>query len=454
MRFNSSHEWVFYMAYTTAPSAVLDQLTAANALTQLNRMVVFPKTGLGDYENVSFQRGETVPIRRAKLITAQDYDPRSGTDMTLTDPSYVSGNLTLEKLFTAAYPIYGHDPRVSADKYIPETGKQIGEAIKKQVDDYFYNKFRTYSIASSGAVAYGIGAPLAIVCAQSSGALAEFNKSLLVNASTVLVGADVPMENTYAVLSTRAGGSFLGDTVLTEGFTAAYEGSGGRLLSGGMNPGQFVDRYGFMTTRSNAVTGQTGVADLDTAASTQATLAIASVAQDTSVFTRADEATTTYLGAVNITLTAGTALSNSVVVGQIARIGPSNNITAMGVILRIDRTTATAPVVTLVPYSPSGQILTAAQITAGTDLFSVPTIGSVSVAYHKEALLFATRPLRAPSDGSGAVLTTQADADLGMSLGLLRGSYNVLRLRESNVATCLTGAVISDYRKAVLMVSL
>ena len=345
------------MPYTAAPSAVLDQITAASALTQLNRKVVFPKTGMGDYENVAFQKGETVPIRRAKLIEAQSYDPRSGTDMVITEPGYVGGSLTLEELFTAGFNVYGHDARQSVERYVSETGEQIGEAIKRRIDSYYYNKFRTYDHAASGNVAYGVNAPLAIVCSQSAGALTDFNKNLLINASTVLVGADVPLENTYAVLSTRAGGSFLGDAVLTEGFTAAYEGSGGRLLSGGLNPGQFVDRYGFLTTRSNAITGQTGIPDLDTNAGTQATLAIASVAQDNSVFTRADEATTTALGAVNITLTATTALVNTVVVGQIARIGPANNITAMGVILRIDRTTATAPVVTLVPYSPTGQIL-------------------------------------------------------------------------------------------------
>lgn len=454
-REDSTHSlWAFSMPFTSANAAVLDQLTATSALTQLNRKCVFPKTAIGNYENVAFNRGDTVTVRRTKIVTAQDFDPRAGSDMTLNDIAYASGSLTLDRLFVAPFRSFGSDPNLAVERYVPETGVQIAEALKLAVDDYMYNRFRTYSIASTGNVSYGVNGPVGIVASTSSGALSNFNKSMLINASSVMQRENVPTDgNLYGVLSTTAGGDFLGDSVMVEGFVSAYSGTGGDLLTGGFMPGQFVDRYGFMTTRSNAVGSQTGVADLDTAGSTQATLAIASVAANTA-FTKADYSASTVLGAVNLTLTCSTALSSSVAVGQIARIGVSGSVTAFGVILRIDNTTPTAPVITLVPYSPSGGILTAAQITAGTDLFSIPSIPSISVAYHKEALLYATRPLQQPSDGAGAVMTTMADPDTGLALTMIRGSYNVLRLTESTVAATLIGAVCSDYRKAVLMLSL
>lgn len=433
------------MSVTFAPSAVVPQLIAAQALTQLNRTAIFARAATGDYEAAVFQKGDTVTIRRARIVKSQNYDPRSGTPANSTEPGYMSATLTLDALFTAGFPVFGSDNRDSIQKYVTEYGVQIANAIVTDADDYFYGKFRTVSVAASGAVAYGAQPPVAIVASESSGALGDFGKQQLIQSNTLLDGQNVPPSNRYAVLSTAAKGAFLGDAVMVEGFVAAGAG-GSQLLQNGIPIGTFVPRYGFMVGGSNAVGSQVGQTDLDTAASSQPTLAIASATANTA-FTIADYATTTSLGAIDVTVTVSGALQN-VAVGQIARIGVSNKTTAYGLVLRVS-----GAVITLVPFAPNGKKLVAAQITPGTDLFSIPDIGSISVAYHRESLLFATRNIAAPTDGSGASMTTLADEMTGMVIQILRGSYKVDEFKESQRYAMLLGALLSDHRKAVLILS-
>lgn len=433
------------MPVTFAPAAVVPQLVAASALTQLNRTAVFARAARGDYEAKTFQKGDTVTVRRARIVRSQNYDPRSGTPANSTEPGYVSATLTLDALFTAGFPVYGQDNNDSAQKYVTEYGQQIAAAIATDCDEYFYGKFRSVSVAASGLVAYGAQPPVAIVAADSAGLLRDFSKTQLINANTRLDTENVPPGDRFAILSTAAKGAFLGDSVLVEGFTATAAGSAA-LLQGGIPIGSFVPRYGFQVGGSNSVGSQTGVADLDTAAGNSATLPIASVVADAN-FTIADFATSTPLGAVVITLTVGTALQG-VAVGQIARIGTGGNTTAYGLVLRV-----ASNVVTVVPFAPSGKKLVAAQITPGTDVFSIPDIGSISVAHHRESLLFTTRNLAAPSDGSGASMTTIADDLTGMVIQILRGSYKVDEFKESQRYATLLGALLSDHRKAVLILS-
>jgi hypothetical protein len=421
---------------TFAPSAVVPQLVATSALTQLNRQAVFARAAVGDYEPVALQKGDTVTVRRARLISAQDYDPRSGTPATQTEPGYFSAQLALERLWTNGFPVYGNDNNDSISRYVPEYGEQIGAAIALSNDDYHYSKFRTLAIASSGAVAYGAQPPVAIVASQSAGAFTDFNKSVLINATVVLQNNNVPANNRYAILSSAAGGSFLGDSVLTEGFVAASVGSGQQLISG-IAPGMFVPRYGFNVSSSNAVGSQSGATTTTSISSATASTA----------FTVADYAATTYLGAVDVTI--GSVIAGTAV-GAIAKLAPASGDTiAYGLILRV-----AGSVVTLVPFSPKGLKLVATDIVAGTHLFSIPTIPSISVAYHREALLFAVRDLAKPSDGSGATMFKQSDPISGLSVQVLTGQYKIDQFQESQRYAMLTGALLSDHRKAVLMLSL
>jgi hypothetical protein len=442
------------MAYTALTDALLVKELAVSALTQLNLKAVFANAATGNYEKGAFEKGEAVKIRRPTKRVAQDVDPR-GAGLTLAEGTFFSGELALERQWGDGFPIYGIDPSQSLDKYITETSDQMGDSITSANEPYLYGKFRNWS-ATTGTVRIGANSPLAIVASQSSGAYAAMNNATALNAAKVLDVNNVPDTNRYMILSPSAKTDFLGDAIQVNNFVSAMiqgQSSGTNLLANGLGLGKYVDRDGFMVTGSNVVTGQTGVADLDTASGTQATLAIASVAQDSSLFIAADFLATTYVGAVAITLTASTALSTSVAVGQIARIGVSGSITAHGVILRIDRTTATAPIVYLVPYDVTGNLITAAQITAGTDLFSVPTIRSVNVGYHKEGLLFATRELRTPSAGSGAFSGFLASPETGLSIQVLQGSYDVTKTKENSAFYTLTGATFSDYRKGVLVLS-
>src|SRR6478672_782401 len=431
------------MPYTPISNALLEQAIAARALTQLNRTCIFPKVATVGYEPGAFERGESVKVRRPKRRQAADLDPRVAA-ATMTETSFFNASVTLERLWIDGFPIYGHDPAQAVEKYIEESALQIADAIATPNDDYMYSAYRTWSLPSTGSVALGAHPPVAVVAAvDSSGQLTDFNNTVLRSANTVLDTANVPSTSRFSVISSVAKGAFLGDAVVVTGFVATQIG-GGELVQQGLQQGAFVERYGFKITGSNTVTGQSASLDLDTTGGSQGTLAIASCAANTA-FTVDDEATTTYAGAVDFTLTVTGSLQN-VAVGQIARIGTSSKATAFGVVLRV-----ASNVVTLIPYTPTGSKLGAAQITPGTDVFSIPSIPSVNVCNHQEGLLMATRQIAAPSEGSGVKAASIMSPETGLSMQVFRGGYDITRVREFMAAYLLTGTRFSDWRKGALM---
>jgi len=436
------------MPPTFSPNdALLEKRIADSALTQLRLRAMYPRVAMTDYEDRAFNFGDVVTFRRAKRRRAQELDPRTGT-LSFAEAEFASGELKLEKLFGDPIISYGHDSRQTMEKYMIETGEMIADAIATPNDEYMYSNFRTWNIASSGVVKLAAHPPIAIsACVDfATGQLAKFNSNGLTGADTFLSQENVPGSNRFCVMSSSAKGAFLGDAVVVTGFAAASIGSG-QLIQRGLQVGEFVERYGFMAAGSNVVGGQSAVADLDTAASAQATLPIGSIAANTD-FQYADHTTLTYLGAVNFTLTVGTALQN-VAVGQIARIGTSSRATAFGVVLRV-----ASNVVTLVPYSPEGIKLLPGDITPGTDVFSIPRIPSINTVNHREALAMATRMVRQPSPGSGAVAATVTDPDTNLTIQVFTGNFDVGNLTEKRAAYMLTGSKVTDFRKCGFILSL
>jgi len=436
--------------------AVRQKGLAARALTQLYLRSVYIKAAILNYEPQEFELDNTVQIRRPQIRVAVDFDPRVAA-LPLTEPGYFAGDVTLEKLFGDAFPIYSSDPNKSVELYVEETGNSIAYAISRPNEEYMYSCFRAWA-ATTGTVRVGDHSPVGIVASvNSTGGFAKFQAETLLNAKTLHKSNDVPDDRIFAILSTAAGGAFLGDATNVNNFVSASipgNDGGGGLLRNGMRNGEFVDRYGIMVSDSNAVLGQSAVPDLDTVAGTQATLAIASVATDTA-FVQADRSGDVPIGAVRLTLTCTTALDVGVSVGLIARIGVSGAAAkAFGVILRVDTTTPTAPIITLAPYAPDGSKLVAGQIIAGTDLFSIPLIPSVSTSNHQEGLISANRPLIQPSEGSGVNQILMNDRDTGLGIQIYQGGFDIPRLRETRGAFYLTGSKISDYRKACLLLSL
>ncbi|HEY9643318.1 MAG TPA: hypothetical protein V6C57_22710 [Coleofasciculaceae cyanobacterium] len=443
------------MAITFAPDALItEKLVARRALTQLNLMSIFARAGIGDYETGSFELGDTVKFRRARISEADEYDPRTGNGLNLTQPGYVTGELKLEKLLTNGFPVYGSDYRI--DEYINDFSTQIAFSITTKFDSHLYNKFRTPTHADAGLVAYGAHAPVACVAAEdANGQLVDFNRQVLVAAGTVLERENVPPGMRYALLSSTAKGAYVGESVPVDaGYMEALAG-GVQLLQQGLPIGQFVPRHGFMVGGSNIIGSQIGQDDLDANTGSSASLAISAAVADTGnggspFFLKADNAVATSLGAIVLTLTTTGALQN-VAVGDICRIGPADAIAkAYGVVLRVDLTNKN---VYIVPFSPKGLKLLAAQINLTTDKFSIPTIPSISIAMHQESLVYSSREMRPPSEGSGAVATTQVDPAVALAMQIWRGSYDVTRFRESQLATLLMGAKITDYRKCCLILS-
>ena len=434
----------------TANDALLETRIAQSALTQLNLMAMYPRVCITNYEPGAYEVGNEVKIRRPRRRRATDLNPRVASG-TFTEAGFFSGTVTLERLWFDGWLTYGLDSRQTIERYLAEIGSQMADAIATPNDEYMNSLFTTWT-ATTGSVALGANAPVGMAaCVDSAtGQLTNFNSSGLTGAGVVLDKENVPKADRFALISPVAGGAFLSDSIAVTGFAASTIGSG-QVIQDGMR--NFIPRFGFNIGTSNVISSQSAIADLDTIAGTQGTLPIASVAANTS-FTYADNTTTTNVGAIDLTLTCSTGLSTSVVIGQIVRIGASANARAFGVILRISRTTPTAPVVTLVPFAPNGTKLTATDIVAGTDLFSIPSIPSINTVNHREGILMATRRIAEPSPGSGAVAASITDADTNLTIQVFRGNYDTGTVSEKNAYYMLTGSKISDFRKCALILSL
>lgn len=438
------------MAYTAITAALLEQAVAARALTQLNRASIFPRVGISNYEPGVFERGEDVKIRRPKRRTAQDVDPR-GSGLTTSEGTFFSSTVTLERLWGDGFPVYGHDANMAIQRYINETSSQMADSIATPNDDYLYGRFRAWS-ATTGNVALGAHPPVQIVAnVDSSGNFTDFDNVALRAAGTVLDKQNVPSTDRFCVVSSTAKGAFLGDSVVVNGFASALNLSSGTLIQTGLPNGQFVERYNFQVAGANTVGGQSAVNMLTSGTAG----AVVSSAAASTAWTYADYESTTYAGAVDVTLTAtSTSLNSGIGVGQILKIAATSGgaVLAFGVVLRIDTTTATAPVVTLVPYAPNGTLVTAAQITTSYTV-TCPAIPSVNVAHHREALLIANRAIREPSPNSGARAVTVVSPETNQVLQMFTGQYDIKHLNELLAVYSLTGAKISDSRKATLVLT-
>ncbi|MFM5936709.1 MAG: hypothetical protein ACKOQ2_29225 [Dolichospermum sp.] len=434
----------------TENDALLEKRIAISALKQLTLTAMYPRVCITDYESGAFQRGNEVKIRRPKRRRATSLNPRVAAG-TFDEAGFFSGTVTLEHLWFDGWVTYGLDPSQTIDRYLKETGSMMADAIATPNDEYRNSLFTTWT-ATTGPVALGANAPIGLsACVDSTtGQLTNFNSSGLTSAGVILDKENVPKADRFALISPVAGGAFLSDAVAITGFAASTIG-GGQIIQDGMR--NFIPRFGFSVGTSNVITSQSAITDLDTNAGIQATLAIASVAAN-SDFTYADNTTTTSVGGINLTLTCTTALSNSVAVGQIARIGTSNTVKAFGVILRISRATPTAPVITLVPFAPNGTKLTATDIITGTDLFSITRIPSINTVNQREGILMATRKIAEPSPGSGAIAASANDPETNLTIQVFRGNYDTGTVSEKNAYYMLTGSKISDFRKCALILSL
>jgi len=446
--------------------ALIQKNLAAAALTQLNKVAVFPRAAVTNYEAGNFQRDDRVKVRRPKRRQATNLNPRV-TPLTLTEGEFFSGDVVLDRLWADGFKTYGSDPTQSLEMYIREVGSQMADGIATPNDTYLYSKFRTHA-ATTGTVELGMNAPIQIVASvNSTGDFTDYGAATHRAAATVLDGIngfEIPPDNRFAILSTAAKGAFLGDTTLIDGFASALNLASGNLIQTGMPNGQFVDRYGLQTAGSSSVTGQTAKNMLaaavgGTAVTAAVSASAAAVSGSDPLFTYADESTGSSFrnaGAVQITLTAtATTLlsSGGPAVGDIVRLTGSSLPTFFAVILRIIDGATTAPKLVIVPFNAKGVRQSAAAITTSY-VVSIPDIPSVNVAYHQEMLLIANRAIREPSPGSGALATTLRSEQTNQVIQIFRGQYDLTTVSEGQAYYMLTGAALSDVRKGVLMLSL
>ncbi|MEM9948579.1 MAG: hypothetical protein AAF810_21295 [Cyanobacteria bacterium P01_D01_bin.36] len=434
------------------------KMLADGSLAQLYRSASFPQAGATELEgnalNQYFQINQDVTLSMPlDLGEAQDYDPRSDTDATTNDTEHLQVTLQLEKVFTRGYKVYSSDANI--ERYTREYSATTGGAIRKSIDNYFYNKaFRTWSLAASGDISLGGHPPIALAFSETSaGVLNDFSDSLLLSAGGTLASAEVPEgENRFARLSTRAAQSYLGSVTPVTGaaLAQAQTALGTQMLMQAPYMSTDFDMRGFMIRGSNAITGQTAVADTGDGNATEAIGAISAAAGDDEFFDGTQTGSVA-LGALRLTITQTANLAAGVAVGKIARLGAdSGAATAYGVILRVD---AASKYVWLVPYNSNGEKLTADDLSTSTDKFGVPKIGSVNVGFHRQHLAFATRLMAEPGPGEGAIAERAIDEQTGMIMQVFKGSYNVHQFKSGIRSSCLCGAKPTDFRKGVLMLS-
>jgi hypothetical protein len=441
--------------FATLETPAVVRTLAAGALTQLWRNASFLRAGVTDVKGVplstSFEKGENVRIRRAKDPgLAQDYDPRTNVDATTYDTEYVVTDITLRYLFTQGFRVYSHDANVK--QYVSEFSEVVGGSVRRSFDNALYaDGFRDWTrLPSTGTVFLGTNAPTQIVYSESaSGVMNAFGDNVLTAASATLDRAEVPSEGRYGRVTPDSGLGIERDATLVTGFAGSMASSspGTNIIVDGIPVGVDFSRRMFAIAKSNAVTGQTAVANIGDGA---ATSTVSAAVADTTVFFQAD---TSYAGsnipagAVRLTIGTTAALNAGVAVGTICRLGATNApALAYGVILRVD---PVGKFVWMIPYNSDGVVLTAAQI-PGSTVFSIPRIGAVNPFFHQEHLVYATRLIEMPSPGSGAYGAYAVDPQTRVAMQVLKGSYQINQFKEGLRGSILCGAAPSDSRKAVL----
>lgn len=444
-----------------SPVALQESLIAARALTQLNRYATFARTTFGSFTDQVAERGDIVTGRRPRTYAAaEDLDPRGGLNGTVAEPEYASFQFKLERLFSNGFPVYHPDLARSVGRYVEEYGNQVGASITKAFEDYVPSKARDYSmIPTTGSYALVNCGFLTVIPSLTSDrtALTDLEATVLSKANGALSSRDVPIadsDNMFFVMPPFVNSSFIGDATLINSFVAAFGAGGPTILQRGLPSGQFLQRYGFNCTQSNANVLTAGQAAVSPILSGGSAFANITAAVANTQILNGDVAGTPPLGAVTLTLGSSGSLGSGVAVGQIARITPQSTTVAKayGVILRIDAANRT---VVLLPIAPSGRVLALAEITAGAsdDRLSIPLIPNISLAYHREALAFETRRINAPSEGSGATGQIQVDPNLGLAIQVFSGNFDIDKITSKRRGYLLCGAICTDWRKGVIVIS-
>ncbi len=428
--------------YGALDNATVQKDLAIRILFQLYRNAVMPRTGVTEYDgNPGFNKMQTISISRPRIVIAQDYDPRTGIDATSEEPGYLVTDLTLEKLFTQGYPIFSHDAQMNVQRYRMDYLMTVEGAVRLAFDQYLYDRcFRDYSgFADTGNVRIGATSPIRIVATDytpGTDTFAEYDAKAQIRANVALGEEEVPVGGRYMVLSHRAWGGFIGDSIMVTGEAGASAPTpGGGIIE---QPGaRFIRRFDFLTAASNAVASQAG----------ELGSTFDSNAWDTTIYLKDDHFDDTPLEV--LLMTAGTPGPNfgNFAKGKIIHF-TFNSRQCFGVILRV----VGPDTIHVKPYFADGTPIPLNTAIASAAV-TMPTIPSINVGLHQEHLVYACRLLAEPSSGSGANAARAATPMLPVVLQVFYGSYIVDQFKESNRIALLCGAKPTDFRKSLLVLS-
>ncbi|MBP0022190.1 MAG: hypothetical protein J7647_32120 [Cyanobacteria bacterium SBLK] len=407
---------------------------------------------VSDYNpNSGYEIGSKITISRPKNPgPAQKVDPRSGSAV-FYDTETVDTTVKLTEMAVCGFNQFSVD--ANPGKYVRMNSQTSSDSVgwRFEIDAVqlcFENYTNIPTIGTDARIADL--SPLQIVFSESqAGTLQPLTNRQLAWANATLTRSNVSPMDRFFFGSSTAMGDWAESLPSAEGQTSVVAG-GGQILIAGVQPGSFsIPRHGFRMSIANTITGQDEIADLGDGNSSED---ITEVVNDTIIFLDGEQHSAQgniLLGAVRLTL--GIAGGILLAIGDIVRVGPSNGpATAYGVVLRVDNANK---YVWIVPYNSKGEKLVAAQIKIASDLVSVPAIASKNVAYQKEFMMFGSRPLHMPPQGSGAMGIAFPDTKRGLVFNLLWGAYSMERFKSAASFSILYTLLPTAHQKAVFVLT-
>lgn len=356
---------------------VIPQLLAQGLMT-LRENCVMPRLVNSDYDALAAQKGASIDVPIPSAIQANDVNPGvTAPDTGDLHPDSV--NIPLDQWKEAPFHLTDKDQLECLSGTIPMQAEEAIKALANVVDKYLLNQYK--KIPGTAGVAGTT--PFASTAADATACRTILNKQL------------APLTDRRMVLDPDAEGAALNLQAFQD---TSWAGDSSVIKSGMLTP-----KLGFVWHMDQNVPTHTA-----------GTLADGTLNGDVTA------STTTPVYVVNIASTAG----GTLVAGDVISFAGS------------DIPYAVAADVTIGAASNADVLLVGAVREDLSDTAAVSVIGDhvVNLAFHRDCIAFATRPLADSASGLGNIIQSAVDPKSGLSLRLevsrehkrTRFSYDIL----------------------------
>lgn len=342
----------------------------AQGLMALRQFAITPRLVNRRYEELAGERGSTIDVPIPSAIVAQAVSP-AATPPSTADVSPTTVPVVLDQWFEAPFYLTDRDMLEAMNGTIPMQASEAIKALANNVDSYILGLYKKFY----GAVGTAGTTPLASSTADATGVRAVLNRQL------------APLDDRYVVMNPDMEANALNLRAFQD---ASYSGNVQAILEGQLNR-----KLGFTWFMDQNIPTHT--------AGTAASYLING---------------TMTLGTKTLTVDGG---SGTLVVGDLITIAGD----------------------------PQTYVVTAAMANAGTSISIEPGLQRVpadnaaitrvashvvNLAFHRDAIAFATRPLAQDGQGLGAIIMSEVDPVTNLALRLeitrehkrTRFSYDIL----------------------------